>query len=98
MQKDASVLPPLGPPVRWSAACEIRTAEHDIRSVKRPVEGGALWCQQGYREPVTFMAHHRLPSVGIKPRVTRFLGRHVCQGANAMLEANEPIAYEAESG
>ena len=41
-QKHARVLTHLFPPVLWSAACEIRMAEHGRRSVKVPVEGSLV--------------------------------------------------------
>ena len=41
-QKDARVLTHLFPPVLWIAACNIRMAEYDIRSVKIPFEGSSV--------------------------------------------------------
>jgi hypothetical protein len=36
---------------------------------------------------VTFITHRTLPSAGMIPCVTPFLGRHICEVADAVIEA-----------
>src|SRR6266702_55874 len=48
---------------------------------------GALQEKPDQREPVTCLASPRPPSMGIHPRVMPFVGRHVGQVADVMIEA-----------
>lgn len=74
--------------LRYSGARPVMPAWRSMaHGAQRYLSRGALRYKQGQREPVTFLAHHRPPSLGIKPRVTPFFGRHVCQVADAMIEA-----------
>src|SRR5262249_1297854 len=78
----------LWPPIRWRAACNVSVVERTVLGVKIPLDGSSMVCA---RSQSLCNVRYTLPTLnsGTTPRVKPLLGWHVCEVADARIEARE---------